>query len=178
MTAGSYGGGIVSNVTGESVIKNCKVYDSKLYCTIESYTVYAGGLIAQSADVKLTVSDCTANINIRLAKSKGNDIRAGGFVGELFQYSNTSSFTNCHFNGKFINDEDEIIDFNEGSYININGEVDEPTILIGAAFGFISSNNALYTLKSCGYNADKTGGLPVACDVTIDSGITAEHLGN
>ena len=178
MTAGSYGGGIVSNVTGESVIKNCKVYDSKLYCTIESYTVYAGGLIAQSDDVKLTVSDCTANINIRLAKSKGNDIRAGGFVGELFQYSNTSSFTNCHFNGKFINDEDEIIDFNEGSYININGKVDEPTILIGAAFGFISSNNALYTLKSCGYNADKTGGLPVACDVTIDSGITAEHLGN
>ena len=178
MTAGSYGGGIVSNVTGESVIKNCKVYDSKLYCTIESYTVYAGGLIAQSDDVKLTVSDCTANINIRLAKSKGNDIRAGGFVGELFQYSNTSSFTNCHFNGKFINDEDEIIDFNEGSYININGEVDEPTILIGAAFGFISSNNALYTLKSCGYNADKTGGLPVACDVTIDSGITAVHLGN
>ena len=178
VTASSHDGGIVSKVTGETTIKNCNVYNSELNCTIGWDIAFAGGLIAQSDDVKLTVSDCTANINIRLAKSKGNDIRAGGFVGELFQYSNTSSFTNCHFNGKFINDEDEIIDFNEGSYININGEVDEPTILIGAAFGFISSNNALYTLKSCGYNADKTGGLPVACDVTIDSGITAEHLGN
>lgn len=178
VTASSHDGGIVSKVTGETTIKNCNVYNSELNCTIGWDIAFAGGLIAQSDDVKLTVSDCTANINIRLAKSKGNDIRAGGFVGELFQYSNTSSFTNCHFNGKFINDEDEIIDFNEGSYININGEVDEPTILIGAAFGFISSNNALYTLKSCGYNADKTGGLPVACDVTIDSGITAVHLGN
>ena len=178
VTASSHDGGIVSKVTGETTIKNCNVYNSELNCTIGWDIAFAGGLIAQSDDVKLTVSDCTANINIRLAKSKGNDIRAGGFVGVLFQYSNTSSFTNCHFNGKFINDEDEIIDFNEGSYININGEVDEPTILIGAAFGFISSNNALYTLKSCGYNADKTGGLPVACDVTIDSGITAEHLGN
>ncbi|MGM9767001.1 MAG: hypothetical protein ACI3Z0_00855 [Candidatus Cryptobacteroides sp.] len=117
-----------------------------------------------------------------MAKSKGNDIRAGGFVGELFQSSNKSSFTNCHFNGKFINDEDEIIDFNGGSYININGSVDEPTIYIGAAFGFISSDNTLYTFSSCSYNADKTGGLPVVGYTegsNMDySGITAEHLGN
>lgn len=181
VTASSHDGGIVSKVTGETTIKNCNVYNSELNCTIGWDIAFAGGLIAQSDDVKLTVSDCTANINIRLAKSKGNDIRAGGFVGELFQYSNTSSFTNCHFNGEFINDEDEIIDFNEGSYININGKVDEPTILIGAAFGFISSNNALYTLKSCGYNADKTGSLPVVGagpDGQNHSGITAVHLGN
>ena len=194
MTAGSYGGGIVSNVTGESVIKNCKVYDSKLYCTIESYTVYAGGLIGCAYNKQLTVSDCTANIDIRLAKSKGRNIYAGGIAGYVNQNldasnsnSNTySNFTNCHFNGKFINDEDAIIDFDGEDYINISGGAEYPrhALGIGAAIGSNLNYRGSYSyFTSCGYNADKTGGLPAVGLSEVQgeedySGITAEHLGN
>lgn len=188
VTAGSRGGGIVSEITGDSVIMDCRIYDSDLYCTLDDTYAYAGGLIGLEDAKQLTVSDCTANIDIRLAKSKGQKIYAGGIAGYVVQdgtynTGKSSYFTNCLFNGKFINEEDAIIDFEDGAYANISGGAySKILIYIGAAIGCNKNYGAYSYFTSCSYNADKTGGLPVVSyneGTEVDySGITAVHLGN
>ena len=191
LTASSHGGGIVSKITGDSEIMDCRIYESDLYCTLESMHAYAGGLIGLENTKQLTVSDCTASIDIRLAKSKGQYINAGGLAGYVNQSLDDSNytysyFTNCHFNGKFFNEEDAIIDFEDGAYTNISGgaEYSRHFLRIGAAIGCNLNYRGSYSyFTSCGYNADKTGGLPAVGLSEVQggedySGITAEHLGN
>ena len=181
MTTDWRGGGIVSVAKvlyasdTESTIKNCVIYNSELYCTSEA--TYAGGLIAFTDNLQVNASDCSANLDIHLAKSQGHNLYAGGLIGYVIQYQRSANLKNCHFNGKFINDEGEIIDYDGTSYTNISYDA-ESVIRIGAVIGEETSGYTRIKFDSCSYNADKTGGLPVACDVTIDSGITAEHLGN
>ena len=83
-------------------------------------------------------------------------------------------FSDCHFNGRFLNDENAVIDYNGSSHTNI-----EDQFFLGAALGVLDDYHAVSTsFTGCSYNADKTGNLPIAEIGTIDSGITAEHLGN
>lgn len=184
MTADWRGGGIVSVAKvlyasdTESTIKNCVIYNSELYCTSEA--TYAGGLIAFPDNLQVNASDCSANLDIHLAKSQGHNLYAGGLIGYVIQYQRSANLKNCHFNGKFINDEGEIIDYDGTSYTNISYDA-ESVIRIGAVIGEETSGYTRIKFDSCSYNADKTGGLPVVGegpDGQNHPGITAEHLGN
>lgn len=184
MTADWRGGGIVSVAKvlyasdTESTIKNCVIYNSELYCTSEA--TYAGGLIAFTDNLQVNASDCSANLDIHLAKSQGHNLYAGGLIGYVIQYQRSANLKNCHFNGKFINDEGEIIDYDGTSYTNISYDA-ESVIRIGAVIGEETSGYTSIKFYSCSYNADKTGGLPVVGegpDGQNHPGITAVHLGN
>ena len=184
MTADWRGGGIVSvakvlnSSDTESTIKNCVIYNSELYCTSEA--TYAGGLIAFTDNLQVNASDCSANLDIHLAKSQGHNLYAGGLIGYVIQYQRSANLKNCHFNGKFINDEGEIIDYDGTSYTNISYDA-ESVIRIGAVIGEETSGYTSIKFYSCSYNADKTGSLPVVGagpDGQNHSGITAVHLGN
>ena len=184
VTAGSLGGGIVSvakvlNASDtESTIKNCVIYNSELYCTSEA--TYAGGLIAFTDNLQVNASDCSANLDIHLAKSQGHNLYAGGLIGYVIQYQRSANLKNCHFNGKFINDEGEIIDYDGTSYTNISYDA-ESVIRIGAVIGEETSGYTRIKFDSCSYNADKTGGLPVVGEGPEGQnhpGITAVHHGN
>lgn len=184
MTADWRGGGIVSVAKvlyasdTESTIKNCVIYNSDLYCTSEA--TYAGGLIAFTDNLQVNASDCSANLDIHLAKSQGHNLYAGGLIGYVIQYQRSANLKNCHFNGKFINDEGEIIDYDGTSYTNISYDA-ESVIRIGAVIGEETSGYTSIKFYSCSYNADKTGGLPVVGegpDGQNHPGITAVHLGN
>ena len=184
MTTDWRGGGIVSVAKvlyasdTESTIKNCVIYNSELYCTSEA--TYAGGLIAFTDNLQVNASDCSANLDIHLAKSQGHNLYAGGLIGYVIQYQRSANLKNCHFNGKFINDEGEIIDYDGTSYTNISYDA-ESVIRIGAVIGEETSGYTRIKFDSCSYNADKTGSLPVVGegpDGQNHSGITAVHLGN
>ena len=184
MTTDWRGGGIVSVAKvlyasdTESTIKNCVIYNSELYCTSEA--TYAGGLIAFTDNLQVNASDCSANLDIHLAKSQGHNLYAGGLIGYVIQYQRSANLKNCHFNGKFINDEGEIIDYDGTSYTNISYDA-ESVIRIGAVIGEETSGYTRIKFDSCSYNADKTGGLPVVGEGPEGQnhpGITAVHLGN
>ena len=184
MTADWRGGGIVSVAKvlyasdTESTIKNCVIYNSELYCTSEA--TYAGGLIAFTDNLQVNASDCSANLDIHLAKSQGHNLYAGGLIGYVIQYQRSANLKNCHFNGKFINDEGEIIDYDGTSYTNISYDA-ESVIRIGAVIGEETSGFTSIKFDSCSYNADKTGGLPVVGEGPEGQnhpGITAVHHGN
>ena len=184
MTADWRGGGIVSVAKvlyasdTESTIKNCVIYNSELYCTSEA--TYAGGLIAFTDNLQVNASDCSANLDIHLAKSQGHNLYAGGLIGYVIQYQRSANLKNCHFNGKFINDEGEMINYDGTSYTNISYDA-ESVIRIGAVIGEETSGYTRIKFDSCSYNADKTGSLPVVGagpDGQNHSGITAVHLGN
>ena len=184
MTADWSGGGIVSVAKDlyysdiESTIKNCVIYNSELYCTSEA--TYAGGLIAFTDNLQVNASDCSANLDIHLAKSQGHNLYAGGLIGYVIQYQRSANLKNCHFNGKFINDEGEIIDYDGTSYTNISYDA-ESVIRIGAVIGEETSGYTRIKFDSCSYNADKTGGLPVVGEGPEGQnhpGITAVHHGN
>ena len=184
MTADWSGGGIVSVAKDlyysdiESTIKNCVIYNSELYCTSEA--TYAGGLIAFTDNLQVNASDCSANLDIHLAKSQGHNLYAGGLIGYVIQYQRSANLKNCHFNGKFINDEGEMINYDGTSYTNISYDA-ESVIRIGAVIGEETSGYTRIKFDSCSYNADKTGSLPVVGagpDGQNHSGITAVHLGN
>ena len=184
MTTDWRGGGIVSVAKvlyasdTESTIKNCVIYNSELYCTSEA--TYAGGLIAFTDNLQVNASDCSANLDIHLAKSQGHNLYAGGLIGYVIQYQRSANLKNCHFNGKFINDEGEIIDYDGTSYTNISYDA-ESVIRIGAVIGEETSGYTRIKFDSCSYNADKTGGLPVVGEGPEGQnhpGITAVHHGN
>ena len=184
MTADWRGGGIVSVAKvlyasdTESTIKNCVIYNSELYCTSEA--TYAGGLIAFTDNLQVNASDCSANLDIHLAKSQGHNLYAGGLIGYVKQFQRSANLKNCHFNGKFINDEGEIIDYDGTSYTNISYDA-ESVIRIGAVIGEETSGFTSIKFDSCSYNADKTGGLPVVGEGPEGQnhpGITAVHHGN
>lgn len=184
MTADWSGGGIVSVAKDlyysdiESTIKNCVIYNSELYCTSEA--TYAGGLIAFTDNLQVNASDCSANLDIHLAKSQGHNLYAGGLIGYVIQYQRSANLKNCHFNGKFINDEGEMINYDGTSYTNISYDA-ESVIRIGAVIGEETSGYTRIKFDSCSYNADKTGSLPVVGagpEGQNHSGITAVHLGN
>lgn len=184
VTAGSLGGGIVSvakvlNASDtESTIKNCVIYNSELYCTSDA--TYAGGLIAFKDYLQVNASDCSANLDIHLAKSQGHNLYAGGLIGFVDQSLISANLKNCHFNGKFINDEGEMINYDGTSYTNISYDA-ESVIRIGAVIGEENSGSTRVKFDSCSYNADKTGSLPVVGagpEGQNHSGITAVHLGN
>ena len=184
VTAGSLGGGIVSvakvlNASDtESTIKNCVIYNSELYCTSDA--TYAGGLIAFKDYLQVNASDCSANLDIHLAKSQGHNLYAGGLIGFVDQSLISANLKNCHFNGKFINDEGEMINYDGTSYTNISYDA-ESVIRIGAVIGEETSGYTRIKFDSCSYNADKTGGLPVVGEGPEGQnhpGITAVHHGN
>ena len=184
MTTDWRGGGIVSVAKvlyasdTESTIKNCVIYNSELYCTSEA--TYAGGLIAFTDNLQVNASDCSANLDIHLAKSQGHNLYAGGLIGYVIQYQRSANLKNCHFNGKFINDEGEIIDYDGTSYTNISYDA-ESVIRIGAVIGEETSGYTRIKFDSCSYNADKTGSLPVVGEGPEGQnhpGITAVHHGN
>lgn len=184
MTADWSGGGIVSVAKDlyysdiESTIKNCVIYNSELYCTSEA--TYAGGLIAFTDNLQVNASDCSANLDIHLAKSQGHNLYAGGLIGYVKQFQRSANLKNCHFNGKFINDEGEMINYDGTSYTNISYDA-KSVIRIGAVIGEETSGYTSIKFYSCSYNADKTGSLPVVGagpDGQNHSGITAVHLGN
>ena len=184
MTADWRGGGIVSVAKvlyasdTESTIKNCVIYNSELYCTSEA--TYAGGLIAFTDNLQVNASDCSANLDIHLAKSQGHNLYAGGLIGYVKQFQRSANLKNCHFNGKFINDEGEMINYDGTSYTNISYDA-ESVIRIGAVIGEETSGYTSIKFYSCSYNADKTGSLPVVGEGPEGQnhpGITAVHHGN
>lgn len=178
-------GGLVAYVTGNtssstSEVNKCSVTNS-LVSSARSGKDYVGGLIGYcnaEYGCTLSVNGCSANVDIKVAKAAktGNTSYAyiGGLFGKTFNEGSTLIFSDCHFNGRFLNDENAVIDYNGSSHTNI-----EDQFFLGAALGVLDDYNAVSTsFTGCSYNADKTGNLPIAEIGTINSGITAEHLGN
>lgn len=176
-------GGLVAYVTGNtssstSEVKKCSVTNS-LVSSARSGKDYVGGLIGYcnaEYGCTLSVNGCSANVDIKVAKAaKTGDMSfIGGLFGKTNNEGSTLTISACHFNGHFLNDKNAVIDYNGSSYTNI-----ENNFYIGAALGTLEDYNAISTsFTECSYNADKTGGLPLAGYGTIASGITAEHLGN
>lgn len=178
-------GGLVAYVTGNtssstSEVNKCSVTNS-LVSSARSGKDYVGGLIGYcnaEYGCTLSVNGCSANVDIKVAKAAktGNTSYAyiGGLFGKTFNEGSTLIFSDCHFNGRFLNDENAVIDYNGSSHTNI-----EDQFFLGAALGVLDDYHAVSTsFTGCSYNADKTGNLPIAEIGTIDSGITAEHLGN
>ena len=178
-------GGLVAYVTrntssSTSEVNKCSVTNS-LVSSARSGKDYVGGLIGYcnaEYGCTLSVNGCSANVDIKVAKAAktGNTSYAyiGGLFGKTFNEGSTLIFSDCHFNGRFLNDENAVIDYNGSSHTNI-----EDQFFLGAALGVLDDYHAVSTsFTECSYNADKTGGLPLAGYGTIASGITAEHLGN
>lgn len=181
-------GGLVAYVavktsSSTSEVNNCSVTNSLVY-SARSGEDCVGGLIGYcnaEYGCTLSVNGCSANVDIKVAKTAktGNTFYAyiGGLFGKTYNEGSTLIFSDCHFNGRFLNDENAVIDYNGSSHTNI-----EDQFFLGAALGVLADYRAVSTsFTGCSYNADKTGSLPVVGagpEGQNHSGITAVHLGN
>ena len=76
----------------------------------------------------------------------------------MFGYLDANgTFTNCHFDGRFMNENGKVIDYNtaSNSYTNYSGT----SLTLGAAIGQHHAGAAC-TFTNCSYYADKSGNIP------------------
>ena len=149
IAAGSWVGGITAacqTIDTPITLKNCSIYSSKILFQ-EPTNGYpkAGGLVAYCNAGNLIISDCSRQVDFHIGITD-NDLNIGGLFGHIGQ---PGSFTNCHFDGCFMNESGEVID--SGTSLSL-----------GAAIGehYARSSKEFCTFTNCSYNAGKTGNIP------------------
>ena len=149
IAAGSWVGGITAacqTIDTPITLKNCSIYSSKILFQ-EPTNGYpkAGGLVAYCNAGNLIISDCSSQVDFYIGITD-NDLNIGGLFGHIGQ---PGSFTNCHFDGCFMNESGEVID--SGTSLSL-----------GAAIGehYARSSKEFCTFTKCSYYADKTGNIP------------------
>ena len=149
IAAGSWVGGITAacqTIDTPITLKNCSIYSSKILFQ-EPTNGYpkAGGLVAYCNAGNLIISDCSSQVDFYIGITD-NDLNIGGLFGHIGQ---PGSFTNCHFDGCFMNESGEVID--SGTSLSL-----------GAAIGehYARSSKEFCTFTKCSYYAGKTGNIP------------------
>lgn len=153
IAAAEWAGGITAACqSGTTTLKNCSIYSSKILfkTTKEIYTI-AGGLVGRCHSENLTISECSSEVDFYIGDATQR------YIGGLFGYiAAPGTFTNCHFDGRFMNERGEVIDYVTASsrYTNFSGQ-----LTLGAAIGIHSAGTCTFT--KCSYYADKTGNIPM-----------------
>ena len=154
IAAAEWAGGITAACqSGTTTLKNCSIYSSKILfkTTKEIYTI-AGGLVGRCHSENLTISECSSEVDFYIGNANQR------YIGGLFGYiAAPGTFTNCHFDGRFMNESGEVIDYvtaSSGDYTHFSGQ-----LTLGAAIGIHSAGTCTFT--KCSYYADKTGNIPM-----------------
>ena len=156
IAAKSYVGGITAACQNgtTTTIKNCSIYSSKIKCQQPTNDFSkAGGLVGYCNSRDLIISDCSSQVDFNIA-----DTNYQRSIGGLFGYIDANgTFTNCHFDGCFMNKSGEVIDYDTASdsYTNYSGT----SLTLGAAIGQHHAGDAC-TFTNCSYYADKSGNIP------------------
>lgn len=154
ITAGLMVGGIAGACQSRisTTLNNCSIYSSKIFFKKLQSDSIAGGLVARCQSRNLKISDCSSQVDFYIA-SADYAPHIGGLFGYIYQ---AGTFTNCHFDGCFMNDSGEVIDYDTASsrYTNYSS-----SLILGAAIG--EHNQGTCTFTNCSYNASKTGNIPV-----------------
>lgn len=156
IAAKSWVGGITGacQLSSTTTIKNCSIYSSKiLFQEPNNSTFGAGGLVAYCGSNNLTISDCSSQVDFYIANTNYQRF-IGGLFGNIYK---SGTFTNCHFDGCFMNESGEVIDYDtaSNSYTNYSGT----SLTLGAAIG--EHYQGACTFTNCSYNAVKTGNIPM-----------------
>lgn len=154
IAAAEWAGGITAACQSSTTttLNNCSIYSSKILfkTTKEIYTI-AGGLVGRCHSENLTISECSSEVDFYIGDATQR------YIGGLFGYiAAPGTFTNCHFDGRFMNERGEVIDYVTASsrYTNFSGQ-----LTLGAAIGIHSAGTCTFT--KCSYYADKTGNIPM-----------------
>ncbi|MGN0200454.1 MAG: fimbrillin family protein [Candidatus Cryptobacteroides sp.] len=160
IAGGSWVGGITAACLSSTTttIKNCSIYSSKiLFQEPTNRFSRAGGLVANCNSNNLTISECSSEVDFYITNIN-TYTNYQRFIGGLFGYiSQPGTFTNCHFDGCFMNQNGEVIDYKteSSSYTNFSGKL---ILILGAAIG--EHSQGICTFINCSYNAGKTGNIP------------------
>ena len=154
IAAAEWAGGITAACQSRTTttLNNCSIYSSKILfkTTKEIYTI-AGGLVGKCNSYNLTISECSSEVDFYIGDATQR------YIGGLFGFiAAPGSFTNCHFDGCFMNESGKVIDYvtaSSGYYTNYYGQ-----LTLGAAIGIHSAGTCTFT--KCSYYADKTGNIP------------------
>lgn len=162
ITAVGWVGGITAACQPGTTLKNCSIYSSKIKFQelTDEYSPRAGGLVANCSYENLTISDCSSEVDFYITNT---NYQRYIYIGGLFGYiSQPGTFTNCHFDGSFMNEKGEVIDYDTASrkYTNYSGTSLTLGAAIGEHYAFLSTTG-LCTFTNCSYNASKTGNIPV-----------------
>ena len=154
ITAGGWVGGITAACQNgtTTTIKNCSIYSSKIVFQKLQVDSRAGGLVAHCQSLDLKISDCSSQVDFFIANTDYQSY-IGGLFGYIYQ---PGTFTNCHFDGCFMNESGEVIDYNTASskYTNYSS-----SLTLGAAIGKHNQGSCIFI--NCSYNAGKTGNIPM-----------------
>lgn len=154
ITAGGWVGGIAGACQSRisTTLNNCSIYSSKIFFKKLQSDSRAGGLVAHCQSRNMKISDCSSQVDFYIVSAD-----YAPYIGGLFGLiANSGTFTNCHFDGCFMNDSGEVIDYDTASsrYTNYSS-----SLILGAAIG--EHNQGTCTFTNCSYNASKTGNIPV-----------------
>lgn len=154
ITAGGWVGGIAGACQSSSTttLNNCSIYSSKIFFKKLQSDSIAGGLVARCQSRNLKISDCSSQVDFYIASADYQSY-IGGLFGYIYQ---AGTFTNCHFDGCFMNENGKVIDYDTASsrYTNYSS-----SLILGAAIG--EHDQGICTFTNCSYNASKTGNIPV-----------------
>ena len=155
IAAKSYVGGITAACRyDKTTLNNCSIYSSKIkFQEPTNNDSKAGGLVGYCNSSNLIISDCSSQVDFNIA-----DTNYQRSIGGLFGYLDANgTFTNCHFDGRFMNENGKVIDYNtaSNSYTNYSGT----SLTLGAAIGQHHAGAAC-TFTNCSYYADKSGNIP------------------
>ena len=155
IAAKSYVGGITAACQYDNTtLNNCSIYSSKIkFQEPTNDFSKAGGLVGYCNSRNLIISDCSSQVDFNIA-----DTNYQRSIGGLFGYIDANgTFTNCHFDGCFMNESGEVIyyDTASDSYTNYSGT----SLTLGAAIGQHHAGDAC-TFTNCSYYADKSGNIP------------------
>ena len=101
-------------------------------------------MVGKCNSYNLTISECSSEVDFYIGDATQR------YIGGLFGFiAAPGSFTNCHFDGCFMNESGEVID--SGTSLSL-----------GAAIGehYARSSKEFCTFTNCSYYADKTGNIP------------------
>lgn len=168
-----YAGGLAASCQSDTqtTLKNCSIKNSKIEFKGSNQYSRVGGLVGNCSSASMEVSDCSGQIDCYISDNQQYPI-IGGLFGYIYK---SGTFTNCHFDGRFMNENGDIIDFVNDKYTNVTNT----DFTLGAAIGKHYLGNC--TFIGCSYNADKTGNIPAVkspLDGQSYDGITAKNLGN
>lgn len=154
IAAKSYVGGITAACQYDNTtLNNCSIYSSKIKCQEPTNDFSkAGGLVGYCNSRYLIISDCSSQVDFNIA-----DTNYQRSIGGLFGYIDANgTFTNCHFDGCFMNESGKVIDYDTASdsYTNYSGT----SLTLGAAIG--QHHAGACTFTNCSYYADKSGNIP------------------
>lgn len=157
----------------QTTLKNCSIKHSKIEFKGTQDWPRVGGLVGYCKSQNMVVSDCSGQVDCYIFDNN-SEPNIGGLFGEIYY---PGIFTNCHFDGRFMNENGDIIDFVNDKYTNVTNI----NLTLGAAIGKHYQDRGNCTFIGCSYNADKTGNIPAVKSPLAGQsydGITAKNLGN